>query len=263
MTAQNVGMDVDPLEPYGSLIETRLRLVTWNVWGRFGPWRERARAIATVLEDLNSDIVVLEEVVQDQCGEVGLDHRAFGSEQGESGVAVVSRWPIHDQESRRLAGLNGSALRADIAGPRGEIHVFAVILDWRPHRSDLRREQMRQLVGFVRETDRNELAIICGDFNAGPDSDEIRMVTGRTGEAGAFWYDAWELAGEGPGITWSSTNPWAAPSLMPNRRIDYVFSAWPRPGGAGHPLRAELVGTEPVNGVVPSDHYGVLAELRY
>ena len=141
--------------------------------------------------------------------------------------------------------------------------MFAVILDWRPHRSDLRREQVRQLAGFVREADRGELTIICGDFNAGPDSDEIRMVTGRTGETGVFWYDAWELAGEGPGITWSNANPWAAPSLMPDRRIDYVFSAWPRPGGAGHPLRAELVGTEESDGVVPSDHYGVVAELRY
>jgi endonuclease/exonuclease/phosphatase family metal-dependent hydrolase len=257
-------MDVDPLEPYGPLIETRLRLVTWNVWGRFGPWRERTRAVAAVLGDVGPDIVALEEVTEDQVAEFGMDHSAFAGDEGESGIAVVSRWPIRDQERRGLAGAQGSALRADVAGPRGAIHVFAVILDWRPHRSDLRREQVRQLAGFVREADRGELTIICGDFNAGPDSDEIRMVTGRTGETGVFWYDAWELAGDGPGITWSNANPWAAPSLMPDRRIDYVFSAWPRPGGAGHPLRAELVGTEESDGgVVPSDHYGVVADLRY
>ncbi len=26
--------------PYGELITTTLRVLTWNVWGRFGPWQE-------------------------------------------------------------------------------------------------------------------------------------------------------------------------------------------------------------------------------
>ncbi len=33
------------------LIETRLRVVTWNVWWQFGPWRERAPAILQALRD--------------------------------------------------------------------------------------------------------------------------------------------------------------------------------------------------------------------
>jgi len=37
----------------------------------------------------------------------------------------------------------------------------------------------------------------------------------------------------------------------------------PRRGGAGHPVRCEVIGDEPVGGVVASDHYGVLADLRY
>lgn len=50
--------------------------------------------------------------------------------------------------------------------------------------------------------------------------------------------------------------------MFPARRIDYVLSAWPRPGGAGHPVRCEVIGDEAVDGVLPSDHYGVLADLR-
>jgi hypothetical protein len=45
--------------------------------------------------------------------------------------------------------------------------------------------------------------------------------------------------------------------------VDHIFSAWPRRGGAGHPVHCEVVGTETVDGVLPSDHYGVLADLRY
>ncbi|MEU7747425.1 hypothetical protein [Nonomuraea sp. NPDC049158] len=53
---------------------------------------------------------------------------------------------------------------------------------------------------------------------------------------------------------------WARPGLYPPRRIDYVLSAWPRAGGAGHPVRCEVVGDGPEPA---SDHYAVPAELRY
>lgn len=36
-----------------------------------------------------------------------------------------------------------------------------------------------------------------------------------------------------------------------------------RGGGAGHPVHCEVIGTQAVDGVLPSDHYGVLADLRY
>jgi hypothetical protein len=44
---------------------------------------------------------------------------------------------------------------------------------------------------------------VCGDFNAGPDSDELRMLTGRseTPVPGLVFYDAWELAGDGTPAT--------------------------------------------------------------
>jgi endonuclease/exonuclease/phosphatase family metal-dependent hydrolase len=108
---------------------------------------------------------------------------------------------------------------------------------------------------------------VAGDFNTGPDSDEIRMLTGRrqTARPGFVLFDAWEF-GDGPatpGVTWSSANPWAAPSLLRDQRIDYVFTGWPRRGGVGSALGARLAGTEAVEGIVASDHYAVVADLRY
>jgi endonuclease/exonuclease/phosphatase family metal-dependent hydrolase len=50
---------------------------------------------------------------------------------------------------------------------------------------------------------------------------------------------------------------------LPDRRIDYVLLGRPRRGGAAHVVRCALAGTEPVAGVVPSDHYAVFADLRY
>jgi endonuclease/exonuclease/phosphatase family metal-dependent hydrolase len=53
------------------------------------------------------------------------------------------------------------------------------------------------------------------------------------------------------------------PGRWPDRRIDYIFSANPRPGGAGHPRDTTLLGTGSVGGTYPSDHYAVQSDLRY
>jgi endonuclease/exonuclease/phosphatase family metal-dependent hydrolase len=107
---------------------------------------------------------------------------------------------------------------------------------------------------------------VAGDFNAPPDSDEVRMLTGRTATPvpRLVFHDAWEVAG-GPdlGYTWSNRNPHARVDLEPDRRIDYVFVGWPKAGGAGNVVGVQVVGQDPVGEVVPSDHYAVLAELRY
>ena len=51
--------------------------------------------------------------------------------------------------------------------------------------------------------------------------------------------------------------------LEPDRRIDYVLVGWPKQGGAGHVTHCRVEGVEPVGGITPSDHYAVVAELRY
>ena len=69
-------------------------------------------------------------------------------------------------------------------------------------------------------------------------------------------------AGDGTsGITWSNQNPLAAVACYPDRRFDDIFSAWPRAGAAGHPLHCQLLGSDDRPQI--SDHYGVLADLRY
>jgi endonuclease/exonuclease/phosphatase family metal-dependent hydrolase len=119
--------------------------------------------------------------------------------------------------------------------------VFVVMLDYPLHASGIRQNQVRELLTFVSgAASPSHPAIICGNFNAGPDSDEIRMLTGRSQPPvpGMVFYDAWEVAGGGgPGFTWSNQNPLDAVSLLPDQRFDYVLSAWPRRGGAGHPVR--------------------------
>jgi endonuclease/exonuclease/phosphatase family metal-dependent hydrolase len=48
----------------------------------------------------------------------------------------------------------------------------------------------------------------------------------------------------------------------PDRRIDYVFTRGRDDRFRGEPLEAALCFDDPVGGVFPSDHFGVVATLR-
>ncbi len=268
---------------YGQLVETRLRVLTWNLWWRFGPWEARQPAIEATIRALDPDVVALQEVWDDGetnqaahlAAALGGYHHVYAARLERDGVrfgnAVLSRWPITTSEWRPLpappeAEELRTVLRADVDGPRGPIQVFCTHLNWRFDHSAVRQDQVRAIARFVKESPaRTYPPILCGDFNAPPDADEIRMLTGRSAvpEEKLVFHDAWEVAGAGPGDTWSNDNPYAALDLEVSRRIDYVFAGWPKAGGLGHVTACLVEGLRPVDGVVPSDHHAVLAELRY
>jgi endonuclease/exonuclease/phosphatase family metal-dependent hydrolase len=163
---------------------------------------------------------------------LGLSHHVFSGVAAQedqdalSGVAVMSRWPI-----RRESSLFCGAARvqfAELSGPRGPIQVYGLVMDaWWFDESQARQDAVRELLTHVGQAqDKRAPLIICGDFNTDPDSDEIRMMTGRTTAPvpGLSFYDAWEVAGSpAPGHTWSNDNPHATQLLWPDRRIDYIF----------------------------------------
>lgn len=273
-------------EPYGALVESTLRVVTWNVWGKFGPWQQRQRLIEATLAATTPDLVLLQESWldldgDDQCrvlGErLGLPHRrrtAPGLVHGDWAPvnAIVSRWPLVDVEEHSLPavddGWGGLVLRAVVDGPRGEVDVFCVALDWPPQASRRRQHAVAQLAALIqdRQATRRRPLVVAGDFNAAPHSDEIRMLTGLRPPPtdGFVLFDAWRTAAsDGDGATWSRSNPWTRPVLLPEARIDYVLTGWPRRHGVGSASSATLIGTELVDGVAPSDHYGIAVDIRY
>src|SRR5262245_18494577 len=268
---------------FGPLIESRLRVLTWNLWGRGGPVEERLAGIAAVLVEAQPDVVALQEVWEEEDGRSQAEHlasslgfaHAYGRRYAMAGAAIgnaiLSRWPIVGVEIRTLpapAELDElrNVVRAEVDGPRGRIGIYTTHLNWRFDQSHVRQAQVRAIAQFIDEHAHDDYPpILAGDLNAAPDADELRMLTGRTAVPvpGLAFHDAWEVAGDGsPGFTWTNANRWARRDLEPDRRIDYVLVGWPKRGGAGHVTSCRLVG-QSVDGVPPSDHLGVLAELRY
>jgi endonuclease/exonuclease/phosphatase family metal-dependent hydrolase len=108
--------------------------------------------------------------------------------------------------------------------------------------------------------------VVTGDLNAEPDADEIRLLGGhKTAPVvpGLVLVDAWSYADPlASGWTWDRRNPYVAATGEPSARIDYVLVGLPTASGAGRVQSVRLIGDRPVDGVWPSDHAGVLAELQ-
>jgi endonuclease/exonuclease/phosphatase family metal-dependent hydrolase len=269
-------------------IDTTMRVMTWNLWWRFGPWEARQPAIVKTVRDVDADIYCFQEVWETRDGEsqcatiadaLGF-HHAYAPGLGldlapESlGNAIVSRWPIVSTEVRELPapeGLNELrvVLRAEIDGPRGRFEVFCTHLNWRIDQSHVRQLQLRAICELIAETKatRTFPPILCGDLNAEPTSDEIRMLTGFSEPPvpKLIFFDAWPSAGGGgPGYTWNRENPFTDLDAEPrDARIDYVLVGYPHEHAAGEPVTCRVAGNQVVDGVWPSDHYGVVADLRY
>lgn len=268
-------------------VQSTMRVMTWNLWWRFGPWEARQPAIVETLRRVDADIVCLQEVFETRDGEsqpreiadaLGYQYVAaagLGLDVAEVsfGNAILSRWPITAGKARGLPAPDGldelrSVLRAEIHGPNGPFEVFCTHLNWRLDQSHVRQQQVASICELIASTleDRAYPPILCGDFNAEPDATEIRVLTGyATSPAEKLvFFDAWRVGGDaGPGWTWSRLNPFTAADPEPDRRIDYVLVGYPGEEARGEILSARLVGVEPVGEVQPSDHYGVSAEIRY
>lgn len=269
-----------------------MRIVTWNLWWRFGPWRERQKAILTALRELRPDVVGLQEVwaadgenlAEWLAGELGLHcawaashaperwRRRIGDPAVDIGNAVLSRWPVVDRDVLPLPAPADTddgrlALYARLAGPGHEVPFFTAHFTAAPHASAVRCGQAAALAAFVarHRGDTPFPAVVTGDLNAWPDSDEVRLLGGyKTAPAvpGQVLLDAWEYADPAaPAATWDAANPYVAPTHEPSVRIDYIHVGPPGPGGLGRVRDVRRACAGPVDGVWPSDHAAVVADL--
>jgi endonuclease/exonuclease/phosphatase family metal-dependent hydrolase len=270
-----------------------MRVLTWNLWWRFGPWRRRRDAVLAVLEEARPDVVGLQEVWEHDgenlagwlADRLGMEWRWASSPAPQrwrdntaepaarSGNAVLSRWPVVDRETLVLPVAGGRddgrlALFTLLAAPGGrQVPFFTAHLNSEEPGSAVRCAQVRALARFV--ADRAGAGpvppVVTGDFNAEPDSDEVRLMGGRqTAPAapGLALLDAWQYADPAtPAVTWNMAGPSSGAGPKPSARIDYVFVGPPGPGGLGRVRSVRRAGDTPVAGVRPSDHAAVVADL--
>ncbi|CAM4441837.1 endonuclease/exonuclease/phosphatase family protein [Nocardia ninae] len=268
-----------------------LRIVTINVQNKEGDPR-RPALLNQELRRLAPDLVALSEVVDTEQLDVLLDGTELhGTHQAEvmaytppfvdryGGTAVASRWPHQVVEvlDLRLGGAGDVpwctvAAKVPLPG-EGEVLFVSTTAAWRLDAGAVREQQAVALSDLDARHRTDLPTIIAGDFNADPDAASIRYLTGRQSISGrsVHYHDAWEVAGDGPGHTWSVDNATAAALFdqivrQPGhrRRLDYVFTgSWHAHPKARCEIRAaQLAFDRPTDGVWPSDHYGVVVDVE-
>jgi endonuclease/exonuclease/phosphatase family metal-dependent hydrolase len=128
---------------------------------------------------------------------------------------------------------------------------------------------VNEIAGLLGDSDTRKQslpAVVAGDFNAVPWSDEVRHATGASAPylPSFVLIDAWEACGNTTrGDTWSAENPLVPrKAVYPNRRLDYITTTAPRLRNHGSFKSCFLAGIDPVDGTQPSDHYAVVAEVE-
>ena len=262
-----------------------LSVLTLNIWNEDGAWSERAKRIREWIDRLDPDLIGLQEVLRgsrlDQLGEL-LEGRGYHTAWSKAtdfwedsalgfGNAVAARWPLAETAELELpSGGDGErrvVIRATVDAPFGPVVFASTHLNYRFHHGSVRERQVVAACDFVwRARPRAGFPpLLMGDFNAEPESTEIRYVSGLHALEGRSMYlrDAWTHAGDGgPGITWSNENPYTRPWLEPDRRIDYIFVGPPQRDGVGLIESCRVVCNDGRDDVWPSDHFGLFAEVR-
>jgi endonuclease/exonuclease/phosphatase family metal-dependent hydrolase len=287
-------------------VTVNLRVITLNLWGTEPPLEARLALAVRQLQALAPDVVCLQEVrpLDGRAGRTTADvvaeglgmtahyevavawpDGAYGTlPAGEQGLAVIAR-SIHETRVLALPEPRPADARillsASVESVGGPIWVHTTHLNYRLDDGLAREHQVLAIDAAIRAVGRTNDSppqILCGDFNATADSDEIRFLRGLTTLGGrrTHFQDAWLRRhrepgpGDGPadGITWSSENRFTRPlrSLDLDRRIDYVFVTTRKKDGRGTVHDCQVVLTERDGAgevaICASDHYGVCADVQ-
>jgi len=262
-----------------------LRCLTLNLWGASPPLAARMAVVAKVLAEWAPDVVALQEVrevpseLPNQAASLaeaaGYRHvfaaaTPFGG--GQEGLALLARDEILEQAALELPHARPEERRillsARIRHGLRSVWVHTTHLNYRLTHGKQREDQVLTLEASIASRASDTPQILMGDFNARPESDEIRWLRGLVTLDGrrTYFQDAWERLHPGEaGWTWARANPNTAKLafLEPDRRLDYVFVTPMRGDGRATIHSCQMVFREPDGGgVFASDHFGLLADIQ-
>ncbi len=201
----------------------QLKVMTWNVaFGKgtdniFNPDRT-----ATYIANFNPDLVAMCEVplalaptlrdlVAQKTGRAWYYYHAVKYVGTDEGNMILSKYPLSSTSYRFLTYQRSVAQATVTVGGR-TINIFATHLD--PDSSTRRAAQVNELKSFA--SGYGESRIICGDFNAGPDTPE--MVLMQSG-----YYDSWMQAMNIAAATAYPDNPIGMHTRTRRGRIDAIW----------------------------------------
>lgn len=246
---------VTPTTPGG----TELKLVSFNIWHNQGDWAARLPLLVAAIRAEDPDVIGLQEVLEDAAVDLPNQAQTLADALGgysvhfvstdpdgaprRYGNALLSRLPVTGFDSRKLHPLDDyrTAIRIRVSLAGRTVDVINTHLAWQADVAAVRARQIADLVSMLPQ-DGTPL-IVMGDFNA------LQEDAGLTALTGPRFFSALPR-----GSAETTLNPARG---HPDRVIDHIFAET-----AGFALvRASVIGSDPVNGEYPSDHFGLAATV--
>jgi endonuclease/exonuclease/phosphatase family metal-dependent hydrolase len=253
--------------------------VTINLKGMEYDWLgARGRTLVNELDQWKPDVVCFQETTIRQetplynqarkiALELGLGYTIFSPygnlneivTRDQGGVAIASRWPSCDVRTRGLlpghsaSPDNRVCIFATLDTPDGQVGVATTHLSWRPEEKDVRLVQAGLIVDELIRTSWEDHGryILLGDFNAIDSEPAIVLIAEKMKDSYRCVHE------KEPGFTWSTKNLHTAGWNLPDRRIDYIFCS-----KTARVTDCKIILDE-AKPVMPSDHFGVLAEIEW
>jgi endonuclease/exonuclease/phosphatase family metal-dependent hydrolase len=249
--------------PTGS---TTLKVMSWN--GAFGKGTDNIYnpdRQATWIANINPDLIAmceipsnlaptLRDLVSQKTGRAWYYYHVVKYSGTTEGNLILSKYPFVSTSSRFLS-YQRSVARATVNINGRTINFFATHLD--ADASARRATEVSELTSWAAGF--SESRIVCGDFNAGPDTSEMSGMMSQ-------YYDYWQVAMNSGVATAYPDNPVYMHTRTRRGRIDYVFysrgsgnltlrsAQIPDVRDLSNPNVVITLGTLDDKGVRPSDH---------
>ncbi len=240
------------------------RVLSYNMWGKFGPYDQRYGNLLKAVTEIDADIYCFQEagdikLLREIARITGL--RLLMSDVDETGLAILrdkgsTRKGLVKYDARSpFEGYIRKYQWAEIRDRSGKFLVVNTHLSWKEGDDFTRQGQVEELHRFL---ERKKMPLIlCGDFNC--DFHSGPMTKLRDGGL----TDTMLGMPDENAPTWDNQNPFIQthPAKFPDRRIDLILAD--DPFLKHHPLvhSSIVLNQKGPDQMYPSDHYGVLAEF--
>ncbi|MEA3450658.1 MAG: endonuclease/exonuclease/phosphatase family protein [Bacteroidota bacterium] len=230
-----------------------------------------ANIVDGIIRDDNMALIISDNLKESYDIEYNFvwDWAHYGWDNWEEGVAILSKHPLVDSESRYISSstsVNNITSRKVIYGsyqiPDGEIHIFSAHTHWRTSTTD--EEQNNQINNIQLMVNEKEslnpdaLTFICGDFNVNPTSDypwsEGYNTLINNGEYIDTFLEIYPDANNKPAQSIYNTVGGDFPG-----RIDYIFA---KSNPQIEILDSQIIFTQNIVGKI-SDHNAVLTKVTF
>ncbi|MEQ9441718.1 MAG: endonuclease/exonuclease/phosphatase family protein [Cyclobacteriaceae bacterium] len=206
---------------------TQLKIAAYNV--EFGD-KGSAQEIGELLASHDFDVVCMSEVPggdwAEKVGEaMGLEHVVLGkySTAGHEDKykAILSKTLLYDQEEVLMADSLHTAVKAKTKLDGREISLYSVHFPfgWRDQAHiDETTNKIQTFVNYLQEHQSEEMAVIAGDFNFIPSSQDTLVQYYEM-----FTNLGYRLSGQQVGMDYESSDTMVRETPRPGRVIDHIF----------------------------------------